>query len=305
MIDSKFTSKFTEVNSHKVHYLEKGTGNIMLFIHGLPTSSYLWRNIIPILSEKTRCIALDLIGMGESDKPNSQYSVMGQLQDITDFIKKLKLTNITLVLHGFGSIIGFNYAMNNPNNIAGIAFYEPHLHILSDLNNLSLPLQELIHLFRQEPDYGYKKIVEDNFLIEKLLPGMAFNKLSPEANTYYRKPFINLEDRKALWHQFKELFSSDCSDSKLDACIARYSEFLQKSSIPKLLLYNNPGFITSMSSVEWCHNLPNTKSVDLEEGLNLAQETNPHLFAAMLLDWYNHYVCHQETTTNTYFGNTF
>lgn len=295
-------SKFTIVNNRKIHYLEQGCGDVILFLHSMPTSSYLWRNIIPILSTKARCIAPDLIGMGESDKPRDQYSVTEQLHDITNFISKLNLTNITLVLHGYGSIIGFGYAMNNPDNIHGIAFYEPHLYKLSDLDKLSLPLQELIYLFRQEPDCGYKKIVEDNFLIAKLLPGMAFNQLSQEAIERYKKPFINTEDRTALWQQFKELFSSDCPNSKLNTCIAKYSEFLQESAMPKLLLYNNPGFNTAISIVKWCHNLPNTITVDLEEGPSLLQETNPRLFGVMLHDWYDRYVCRQASTFNAALG---
>jgi haloalkane dehalogenase len=280
--------KYINVNGHKIHYIEEGQGDPILFLHGIPTSSYLWRNIIPILSKKALCIAPDLIGMGKSDKPKSQYNIMNQLHDIETFIKKLKLTNLTLVLHEFGSIVGFYYAMNNPNNVKGLVFYEPYLHPISNLDQRSLPIQELIHSFYQESDRGYKKIVNDNFLINNLLPGMAFGKLSNTEKKHYQKPFLSLEARNILWDHFKELYLNDDSESTLNKYIVKYAEFLQQSPIPKLLLYNNPGFNTSMTTVKWCQdNLPNIKLADLEEGLHLAQETNPQLFGAVLLDWFN------------------
>jgi|GEM_PF-3314129 len=281
-------SKFITINNNKIHYIEKGQGeNTILFLHGLPISSYVWRNIIPTLSSKAMCIAPDLIGMGRSDKP-SKYGAVEHLRDIKIFIEKLQLTNITLVLHGFGSFIGFNYAMNNPNNIKGIAFYEPHLCPFNNTDKQSLPIQELIYLFQQKPNYSYKKIVEDNFLINKLLPSMVIRKLDDDVQKLYQTPFINLEDRKTIWHLFEDFYLNNDSTNKINEYIINYSSFLQKSSIPKLLLYNIPGFNTSMAMIKWCkNNLPNIKLADLEEGIHLAPETNPRLFSAILLDWYN------------------
>ena len=105
-MDVTLQSKSITVKGSKIHYLEQGAGDPILFIHGIPTSSYLWRNIIPSLSQGARCIAPDLIGMGASDKPDIDYTLSDHIEYIDAFIKKLNLKNITLVLHAWGSVIG-------------------------------------------------------------------------------------------------------------------------------------------------------------------------------------------------------
>lgn len=280
--------KYIEISGSKIHYVEEGKGNPILFLHGMLTSSYLWRNIIPILSKRAWCVAPDLVGFGESDKPDIKYNFSDYLQYMHAFIEKLQLKNITLVLHGFGAFLGFDYAMKNPDNIKGIAFYEPYLK--SEINGrseYSLLMQELIHLLSGEPNYGYKKIVKDNFLINKLLSGISLNKLSNEAKNYYQKSFKKPKDRELLWQHFKEFYLDRSLMNKINHHIANYVIFLQQSSIPKLLLYSNPGFNTSMEMIGWCKDkLPNIKLADLEEGMHLAQENNPYLFSQLLLDWY-------------------
>src|SRR5258707_79307 len=108
-----YTSQYVDVYGSKMHYFEQGEGDPILFLHGIPTSSYLWRNVIPHISTLGRCIAPDLIGMGKSDKPDIEYSLSDHIKYIEKFIDTLKLKNLTLVLHGWGSIIGFNYAIRN------------------------------------------------------------------------------------------------------------------------------------------------------------------------------------------------
>lgn len=119
-----YESRYVTVLDSQMHYIDEGTGDVILFIHGNPTSSYLWRNIIPHISDDARVIAVDLIGMGKSDKPDIDYSYDDHYQYLTGFINELDLKNITLVIHDWGSGLGFNYAANNPENIHGIAFME-------------------------------------------------------------------------------------------------------------------------------------------------------------------------------------
>jgi len=119
-----FKSNYIEVNGSKIHYIEEGEGDPILFLHGNPTSSYIWRNIIPYLKDKGRCIAPDLIGMGKSDKPDIDYSFFDHVKYIEGFIEKMNLQNITLVVHDWGSALGFHYAMRNEANVKGIAFME-------------------------------------------------------------------------------------------------------------------------------------------------------------------------------------
>jgi haloalkane dehalogenase len=120
-------SNFVEVYGAKMHYLSTGKGDPILFLHGMPTSSYLWRNIMPGLSSEGACYAPDMIGMGRSEKMDIAYTIDDHIKYLNGFIRSLNLKNITLVLHAWGSILGFEYARLHPENIKGIAFYESHI----------------------------------------------------------------------------------------------------------------------------------------------------------------------------------
>ena len=119
-----FESKYIEVKGSKMHYIEEGEGEPILFLHGQPTSSYLWRNVIPHLSSQGRCIAVDHIGMGKSDQPDINYGFTDAYEYLKEFIDKLGLKNFTLVIHDWGAIIGFHYANMHRDRIKGIAFME-------------------------------------------------------------------------------------------------------------------------------------------------------------------------------------
>jgi haloalkane dehalogenase len=281
-----FQSKFIEIKKYKLHYVDEGNGDPILFLHGIPTSCYIWRNIIPFLSTYGRCIAPDLIGMGKSDKPNIQYNVFDHIDYIEAFIKALKLQNITLVLHGLGSVVGFNYASNNKNNVKGIAFYESHTHPILDWNSLSLPLQHLFMMLQNSKAACYKAIVNNNYLIKKILPGSALRKLSPEELINYTEPFSKPKHRQPLWQYIVDCLSNIRS-SNINKLIHNYTKYLQTNLVPKLLLYSVPGFLTTIEMVKSSkNNFPNLKLVDLGEGHHLVQETNPQLFAAAIKDWY-------------------
>ena len=114
-----FESKFLEVKGSRMHYIDVGKGDPILFLHGNPTSSYLWRNIIPHLQKQGRCIAVDLIGMGKSSKPDIDYTFHDHYNYLVEFIEKLDLKNITLVIHDWGSGLGFHYANTHRDNVKG------------------------------------------------------------------------------------------------------------------------------------------------------------------------------------------
>lgn len=280
-------SKFIKVKNSKIHYANAGDGDPIVFLHGIPASSYLWRNVIPVLAHKAQCIAPDLIGMGQSDKPNIKYTLDEHIQYLEDFVKALNLKNITLVVHGLlGSAVGFNYAMRNQDNIKAIAFYEAYVQTITDFKMLSLPIQQLLHPVLKNPETGYKAVVEDNFLIEKLIPLNSLNKLNAEVIDNYKQPFLSVSDRMPLWQHIQEFFV-DQNPRQLLNYVAEYSEYLKQSPIPKLMLYTVPGFIVTMDCVKWAqNNLSNLQTADIEEGFYLAPESNPLLFGQILLDWY-------------------
>lgn len=122
--DFPFESRFVTLNGHRLHYIDEGEGPLILFIHGNPTSSYLWRNVIKPLRGKYRCIALDLIGFGKSDQPDLDYRFLTHYQYLEEFVAALALTDITLVLHDWGGPLGFRLAQQHPGKVSRLCFME-------------------------------------------------------------------------------------------------------------------------------------------------------------------------------------
>ena len=150
-IEFPFRSNFVEVHGSKIHYIDEGKGEPIL-LHGNPTSSYLWRNIIPHLTNNARCIAPDLIGMGKSDKPDIEYRFFDHVQYIEGFIDKTNLKDITLVVHDWGSGLGFHYAMRNEDKIRGIAFMESILAPIESWDMLPDQHRKIFQAFRTPDD---------------------------------------------------------------------------------------------------------------------------------------------------------
>lgn len=283
--DFPFESKFVDVLDSTMHYIDQGNGDPMLFLHGVPTSSYMWRNIVPKLSEHARCIAPDLIGYGKSGKPDIDYSIFDHIKYLEAFIEKLDLKNITLVLHGWGSIPGFHYAMNHPDNVKGIVFYESHVRATLNWDMLSLPVQQLASLFTSE-EASYQAVMNDNFFINEALPSGVLRDLTAEEMRHYSEPFLTPESRKPLLRYVHELPVGNGPDDVVEL-IRDYSAKLKASPLPKLMFYAVPGFITTIDTVQWAqNNLSNLEVVDLGEAMHFAQETCPKLFSNELIEWY-------------------
>ena len=198
-----FRSNF-EVHGSKIHYIDEGKGEPILFLHGNPTSSYLWRNIIPHLTDKARCIAPDLIGMGKSDKPDIEYRFFDHAKYVEGFIEKMKLKDITLVVHDWGSGLGFHYAMRNEDKIRGIAFMESILFPLESWDMFPTESRKIFQSFRT-PDVGWDMIVNQNLFIEEILRKQIVRRLTEEEMTHYREPFRKPEYRKPVWRWPNEI----------------------------------------------------------------------------------------------------
>lgn len=280
-----YPSHFVSVKKSKIHYLEDGSGDPLLFLHGMPTSSYLWRNILPALSDKARCIAPDLIGMGASDKPKIDYTIFDHIQYIEGFIDALGLKNITLVLHGWGSLIGFDYARRHPSQVKAIAFFESHVRPTTDWEMLSLPVQQLATMLNK-PGASYHAIVEQNYLVNRLLPNGVLRKLTPQELDHYKAPFPTPESRKPLWQYIQELPLGE-GNTTVVKLIEKYSKWLQKAPQPKLMMYAIPGFITTIDTVRWAKDhICNLTLVEFQDALHFAQESMPDVFSRELRKWY-------------------
>jgi len=262
-IEFPFQSNFVEVHGSKIHYIDEGKGEPMLFLHGNPTSSYLWRNIIPRLTDKARCIAPDLIGMGKSDKPDIEYRFFDHAKYVEGFIEKMKLKDITLVVHDWGSGLGFHYAMRNEDKIRGIAFMEAILVPFKSWDMFPAEVRKIFQSFRT-PDVGWDMIVNQNFFVEEGLGKLGtVRRLSEDEMTYYREPFRKPEYRKPVWRWPNEI-PIEGKPENVTKVVNEYNQKLQISNIPKLLIYGEPGVLTTKHMVDWCmKNLSNLTTANI------------------------------------------
>lgn len=279
-----FRPNYIEVLGSRMHYIDEGQGDPIVFLHGNPTSSYLWRNIIPYLTPHARCIAPDLIGMGRSDKPDIGYRIVDHIRYMDAFIKGLGLKDITFVLHDWGSSLGFDHAMRNDANIKGLAFMES---ILRTYTWADFPpdFKMGFRLFRA-PVIGWLMICGMNAFIKKVLPSAIVRKLSEQEMAFYGEPFKIIKDRKPVW-VFPNEIPIDGHPADVVAIVEAYSKWLTASDIPKLFFYAHPGGLISSEGVKWCRdNLKNLEAVDIGEGIHYLQEDNPHLIGEELAKWY-------------------
>lgn len=278
-----YPSRFVEVCGSKMHLIETGEGDAILFMHGVPTSCYLWRNVIPHLESLGRCVAPDLIGFGRSDKPNIEYSVFEHIQYIEKLIDTLKLKNITLIMHGWGSVIGLHYAMNHEDNCKGLVFYEGFLRT-SNGHDLSLPYQEQLIELQNQSHTDHLAMPAAAF-VDKIILQNVMRQLTDEEMAQYREPFLQAGSSKPILQYLKELPKNN-HHSEVDKLIADYSNKLAQSALPKLILYSVPGFITTMATVMWAkEHLTHLEIVDIGEELHLGQEVYPELIGETISVW--------------------
>lgn len=189
-------------------------------------------------------------------------------------------------MHGWGSVIGFHYAMQHQKQIKGLAFLEAHIRPTTHWDALALPVQQFLSLIRDE-DHGKLEVLDNNYLVETILPSGVIKPLSEESMALYRKPFPNPQSRKPLWQYIHEFPKGNGEPADVVALIREYSNDLKKSEVPKLLFYGVPGFMTSIEDVVWAKdNFPNLDLVDLGEVMHFAQECCPLLLANELVEWY-------------------
>ena len=282
-MDSGF---YETISGAKMHYLEAGDNSLptLVLIHGMPTSSYLWRRVIPLLEQDCHCVAPDLMGMGRSDKPNIDYRIFEHIDYFERFIEQKGLKDIILVLHGWGSVVGFEYARRHPENVRGLIFYEAHIRPVTEWNMLSLPVQQFAALLTRQ-GASYRAVMKQNYLVEKLLPQGMMQKLTPAEMDAYRQPFKTIESRKPLWQYIQDLPLGKGPDDVIEL-IDTYSTWLQQANIAKLMLYAVPGFITTIETVAWAQEkLHNLTLVALDDALHFAQETMPQEFAEAISKW--------------------
>ena len=268
--DFPFESRYVEVHGSNIHYVEEGSGDPVLFLHGQPTSSYLWRNVIPHVSPVARAIAMDNIGFGKSDKPDIEYRFVDHVKYVEGFIEELGLKNVTLVIHDWGSALGFHY-VRNQSNVKGIAFMEALLMPIPSLDSMPGEMKEIFTAFRT-PEVGWDMIVNQNMFIEQLVPQMVVRKLTDTEMDAIREPFTDPSTRLPLWRWPNEIpIGGEPAD--VHEIISAYAAKLPESNLPKLLFYADPGAIITPPVVEMIkQSYEPLKTVDIGQGIHYVQD---------------------------------
>ncbi|QUQ68796.1 haloalkane dehalogenase [Kutzneria sp. CA-103260] len=277
--------KYVDVNGYKMAYVERGEGDPIVFTHGNPTSSHLWRNILPSLEGYGRLIACDLLGMGDSDKvadsgPNS-YSYLDHRDFLFAAWDKLGVTeNVILVLHDWGSALGFDWAERNRDRVAGIAYMEAMVSAL-EWRDFDPQFRSIFQGFRSPA--GEEMVLENNFFLENVMFGCT--SLSAEDKAVYRAPFATPgESRRPTLSWPRQLpILGEGPDYTIEA-MRRYGAWLAQSPLPKLLVRGDPGSLLIGPALDFARSWPNQTEVTVP-GVHFLQEDSPVEVAAALVDF--------------------
>jgi len=269
-----FDQKFCEVRGKRLAYLEAGSGAPIVLLHGNPTSSYLWRDVIPHLAGSGRVIAPDLIGHGDSDKlPASEgpgrYSFEGTYDYLSDMLDALGVTsNVTLVLHDWGSALGFHWAYSHRDRVRAIAYMEGIVRPLRSWDEWPENARGIFQGFRSAK--GEDLILKRNIFIEAVLPGSIMRKLSEEEMAHYRAPFLREEDRQPTLNWPRQIPVAG-EPANIVALVEQYADWLKDSPLPKLFINAEPGSILVGAQREFCRSWPNQTEVTVN-GVHFIQE---------------------------------
>jgi haloalkane dehalogenase len=281
--------KFETVNGRRMAYVEMGdpAGDPILFLHGNPTSSYLWRNIMPYMTGLGRCIAPDLIGMGDSEKLPDSGPDSYRFVEHSDYLDKLLdqigvHSNVTLVIHDWGSGLGFHWANTHRNAVKGIAYMEAMVKARSwdDFPEKARPAFQAM----RSPK-GEEMVLENNFFVEVMLPGSIIRDLSEEEHNEYRRPFANAgEDRRPTLTWPRQIpIEGDPAD--VTSIMDDYGKWLSTSDVPKLFFDAKPGAILGEgASRDFCRSWPNQTEVQVK-GVHFIQEDSPDEIGQAIADW--------------------
>lgn len=283
-----FESRFIEVHGSRMHYIDEGEGDTFLFLHGNPTSSYLWRNVMRYVKPHGRIVAVDNVGFGKSEKPDVDYTLQTHITYTNAFIDKLGLKNVILVVHDWGSALGLNYAVTHSRNVKGVVMMEAIIPPMfpADSADIFGPSADLFRQFR-DPEAGRELIVDQNFFIEQILLNGALTRTIPdEVADVYREPFLDPSRRKPILVWPRELPISGIPARNVKV-VEAYGKWLKTSRTPKLLQYVSPGALIPPDRAEWAaENFRNLETQFVGNGLHFIQEDNPQAIGRGIIDWH-------------------
>jgi haloalkane dehalogenase len=277
--------KFIEIKGRRMAYIDEGEGAPIVFQHGNPTSSYLWRNVMPACKGLGRLIACDLIGMGDSDKlENSgpdRYTYVEQRSFLFALWEELKLDrDVVLVLHDWGSALGFDWANQNRSRVQGIAYMEALVTTLDwgVFRDSARPLFEALR-----SSAGEDMVLRDNMFVEEFIPGAILRPLADAEMNEYRRPFLNAgEDRRPTLSWPRQI-PIDGSPADVTEIVTAYSQWLSQSQTPKLYIHADPGAMDVENGKfrAFCKKWPNQKEVTVKGIHYLQEDSGPEIGAAV------------------------
>jgi haloalkane dehalogenase len=274
--EERYTKKSATIRGRTMRYVEEGGGDPIVFLHGNPTSSYLWRNIIPHLTALGRCIAPDLIGMGDSDKLESSgpdaYRFVAHREYLNALFDHLDLTsNVVFVVHDWGSALGFDWSNRHREAVQGLAYMES---IVRPVTWAEWPAAALNVFQGFRSPAGEEMVLQKNVFVERVLPGSVLRGLTDAEMTIYRRPYVNPgEDRRPTLTWPREI-PIEGEPADVVAIVQEYAEWLSTSDVPKLFVNADPGAILTGPQREFCRTWPNQEEVTVR-GSHFIQEDAP------------------------------
>ncbi len=266
-------------------YREAGNSEapVALFLHGNPTSSYIWRNIIPLVAPVARCIAPDLIGFGQSGKPDIEYRFADHVRYLDAFLENAGISSAFVIAQDWGTALAFHLAARRPEFVRSLAFME-FIRQMPTWDDFHADAVETFKQFRT-PGVGEKMILEGNAFVEGVLPSATVRKLTDEEMSVYRAPFPTPESRRPTWRFPNELpIAGEPAD--VYATLEKAHRALAQSSYPKLLFAGNPGALISPAFAEsFARGLKNCRLVQLASGIHYLQEDHPDIIGATVKEW--------------------
>ncbi len=284
---SRYTKQYRTIHGKRMAYIDEGQGDPIVFLHGNPTSSYLWRNVMPHLEGKGRLIAPDLIGMGDSEKlddSNAQsYTYVEHRKYLFSLLESLGVnSNVTLVIHDWGSGLGFHWAHQNPDAIKGIAFMEAIVAPIPTWDSFPEGFIEIFQGFRSPA--GEQMVLNDNIFVEQVLPRSILRDLSDAEMAEYRRPFLEPgEDRRPTLTWPRQIpIAGEPAD--VVQIVTDYSQWLAQSDISKLFVNAEPGGLIAGKVRDLVRSWPEITEVTVP-GIHFIQEDSPDLIGQAIESW--------------------
>jgi haloalkane dehalogenase len=283
---TRYKKAYSTVLGRMMAYVAAGSGDPIVFLHGNPTSSYLWRNIVPYVERSARCIAPDLIGMGDSEKlPGSgpaSYTFVEHRRYLDGLLASLGIErNVVLVGHDWGSVLAFDWARRYPDSVRGIAYMEALVQPVT-WEQWSAGTRSFIQRVRS-PE-GERMILKENQFVEWLLPERVVRKLTHAEMDEYRRPFREPGEARRPTLSWPRQLPIEGQPAEVVEIVRANGVWLAADPVPKLFIKGHPGTI-SRDELEFCRSWPNTTEVTVK-GLHFVQEDSPDEIGTALASWY-------------------